>query len=364
MIKIDLITGFLGSGKTTFIKTYAEHLAGQGLKVCILENDYGAINVDMLILREELRDKCDLEMVVGGGDPDCHRRRTKTKLIEMGMLGYDRVIVEPSGIFDTDEFFDLLYEEPLDQWYEKGSVISIVDAKLPERLSGASEYLLMSEAANAGLILPSRVQETPDFRADRLVTRLNEAMKKYECGRVFTAADVLAKDWKELTDADFDRIENCGFRQADHVKLHVDQDGSYENLFYFHVHFTEDALIGKVKELFSEPEKYGNVIRVKGFIPVKADEGGEEKAADRPEESDHNEVRSGTSLSPEEKTKGEKAGAESSTGFLEINANRDGIRTDTVPVGQEVIIVIGEKLNSRAVGGLFGETRSVTDYDA
>ncbi len=343
MIKIDLITGFLGSGKTTFI------LAGQGLKVCILENDYGAINVDMLILREELRDKCDLEMVVGGGDPDCHRRRTKTKLIEMGMLGYDRVIVEPSGIFDTDEFFDLLYEEPLDQWYEKGSVISIVDAKLPERLSGASEYLLMSEAANAGLILPSRVQETPDFRADRLVTRLNEAMKKYECGRVFTAADVLAKDWKELTDADFDRIENCGFRQADHVKLHVDQDGSYENLFYFHVHFTEDALIGKVKELFSEPEKYGNVIRVKGFIPVKADEGGEEKAA---------------SLSPEEKTKGEKAGAESSTGFLEINANRDGIRTDTVPVGQEVIIVIGEKLNSRAVGGLFGETRSVTDYDA
>ena len=359
MIKIDLITGFLGSGKTTFIKTYAEHLAGQGLKVCILENDYGAINVDMLILREELRDKCDLEMVVGGGDPDCHRRRTKTKLIEMGMLGYDRVIVEPSGIFDTDEFFDLLYEEPLDQWYEKGSVISIVDAKLPERLSGASEYLLMSEAANAGLILPSRVQETPDFRADRL-----EAMKKYECGRVFTAADVLAKDWKELTDADFDRIENCGFRQADHVKLHVDQDGSYENLFYFHVHFTESALIGKVKELFSEPEKYGNVIRVKGFIPVKADEGGEEKAADRPEKSDRNEVRSGTSLSPEEKTKGEKAGAESSTGFLEINANRDGYRTSTVPVGQEVIIVIGEKLNSRAVGGLFGETRSVTDYDA
>ena len=89
-----------------------------------------------------------------------------------------------------------------------------------------------------------------------------------------------------------------------------------------------------------------------------------QKAADRPEKSDHNEVRSGTSLSPEEKTKGEKAGAESSTGFLEINANRDGIRTDTVPVGQEVIIVIGEKLNSRAVGGLFGETRSVTDYDA
>ena len=31
MIKIDLITGFLGSGKTTFIKKYAKYLTGKGL---------------------------------------------------------------------------------------------------------------------------------------------------------------------------------------------------------------------------------------------------------------------------------------------------------------------------------------------
>ena len=43
-------------------------------------------------------------MVSGGCDADCHRRRFKTKLIAMGMCGYDRVIVEPSGIFDVDEF--------------------------------------------------------------------------------------------------------------------------------------------------------------------------------------------------------------------------------------------------------------------
>ena len=54
-----------------------------------------------------------MEMVIGG-DPDCHRRRLKTKLIAMGIDRYDRVLVEPSGVFDVDEFLDLLYEEPLD----------------------------------------------------------------------------------------------------------------------------------------------------------------------------------------------------------------------------------------------------------
>ena len=73
MIKIDLITGFLGSGKTTFIHEYARYLIGKGLNIGILENDYGAINVDMMLLDDLPQDKCELEMVIGG-DYDCHRR--------------------------------------------------------------------------------------------------------------------------------------------------------------------------------------------------------------------------------------------------------------------------------------------------
>ncbi len=52
MIRVDLITGFLGSGKTTFLKRYARYLTAQGQKIGILENDYGAVNVDMLLLQE------------------------------------------------------------------------------------------------------------------------------------------------------------------------------------------------------------------------------------------------------------------------------------------------------------------------
>ena len=48
MVKIDLITGFLGSGKTTFLKKYAKRLMEQGQNIGILENDFGAVNVDMM----------------------------------------------------------------------------------------------------------------------------------------------------------------------------------------------------------------------------------------------------------------------------------------------------------------------------
>ena len=93
MVKVDLITGFLGSGKTTFIKKYAAWLMSQGQNIGILENDFGAVNVDMMLLHDLEGENCELEMVSGGCDADCHRRRFKTKLIAMGMCGYDRVLI-------------------------------------------------------------------------------------------------------------------------------------------------------------------------------------------------------------------------------------------------------------------------------
>ena len=56
MIQIDLITGFLGSGKTTFIRKYAKYLIDQGLNIGILENDFGAVNVDAMLLQDILGD--------------------------------------------------------------------------------------------------------------------------------------------------------------------------------------------------------------------------------------------------------------------------------------------------------------------
>ena len=155
MVKIDLVTGFLGSGKTTFIKKYAKYLLDNNYNLCILENDFGAVNVDMMFL-DDL--DCGKEMVSGACDYDCHLRRFKTKLIQIAMMDYDRVIVEPSGIYDTDEFFECLSEEPLNKLYEISNIFFVYDINTTN-LSYESKYILTSEAANCGRIIVSKNED-------------------------------------------------------------------------------------------------------------------------------------------------------------------------------------------------------------
>lgn len=261
MITIDLITGFLGSGKTTFIERYARWLVARGERVCILENDYGAINIDRVLLQDLLGPNCELEMVVGGDGAEAHQRRFRTKLISMAMLGYTRVLVEPSGIYDVDEFFDTLYEEPLDRWYEVGSVLAIVDARLDPELSAASRYLLASEAANAGKIILSKL---PGNVAQTLAI-LNQAMEELQCTRRFSYPDdVLAKPWDQLEDADLQMLEAAGYRHVSYLKKAVAEEDAYQSLFYMHYETTPEDLQTRVLKLLTDPA-VGRVLRIKGF---------------------------------------------------------------------------------------------------
>ncbi|MCR5101205.1 MAG: GTP-binding protein [Butyrivibrio sp.] len=323
MIKIDLITGFLGSGKTTFIKEYVRYLLGKGEKICILENDYGAINVDMMLLGDLRSENCDVEMLVCGGDADCHKRRYKTKLISMGMLGYTRVIIEPSGIYDVDEFFDTLYEEPLDRWYEIGNVITIVDSGLEDDLSKESDYILASQAACAGTILLSRVDllrkkdnsdVSEDYRS-KVVNHLNKALSDIHCNRKIDDI-VMEGPWEELKEADFEKIRNSGYVHASYEKLPIDREDGYKSLFYMKMHLTKADILDRVRRIFAD-KTTGNVIRIKGFMEISENK------------------------------------------WIEINATEKELNVTESDKGQDVIIVIGEKMNKEVISSYFPEGVSV-----
>ena len=305
MIRIDLITGFLGSGKTTFIRLYAKYLTGKGLRVAILENDHGAVNVDMMLLKELEKEGCELEMIAGGCDYDCHMRRFRTKLISMAMRGFDRVIVEPSGIFDVDEFFDILHDEPLDRWYEAGSVIAICDAGLPDQLSRESEYLLVSQVSCAGALVISRTQQYGPGAVRSVLEHLSAAMKAFGCQREF-AGEVCAKDWSSFTEEDFEAFMNASFVPSDHIKLQTARDNAYETLYFMNLPLSLPEIREKAECFLADETRFGFCIRVKCF---------------------HREE----------------------DGWYEINASRGSIRTAPIEEGQEVLLVIGEDLKGDAV---------------
>ena len=305
MVKVDLITGFLGSGKTTFIKKYAEYLIESGENICILENDFGAVNVDMMLLQDLMGEKCELEMVAGGCDEDCHRRRFKTKLISMGMCGYDRVLIEPSGIFDVDEFFDVLREEPLDRWYKIESVYTIVDAGMPGDLSESSRYMLAQQLACAGKVIMSRSQCVSEVQEKSTEEFMQSVMKEFQCDRIL-AKDIYRKDWDLLTVEDFQELTKSGYHTDKCVKLWIDQRKAYGSVYYMNLPIQMEELKKAADHIMHDAE-CGKVFRIKGFLKKKDGD------------------------------------------WLELNITHDQISIKPIEKGQEVLIVIGEQLNQEKI---------------
>ena len=314
MTKVDLITGFLGSGKTTFLKRYARYFMDKGQHIGIIENDYGAVNVDMMLLSDLEGENCELEMVSGGCDADCHLRRFKTKLIALGMQGLDRVIIEPSGIYDVDEFFDVLNDEPLDRWYEIGSVITIVDSNLPDDMSDDSEYLLSSQISRAGSIVLSKVPgDACGEKTGSIKARLDASLASFGCDRI-PDGKITAKNWNDLTGDDFARIASSGYKTHSIEKRNVTDEGAFKSLYFMNLDLGGEGLKEEIDKLFCD-ETFGKIMRVKGFFK---DERGS---------------------------------------WSQINATENEMRISPLSEGQNVIIVIGEKMNEEKITEFFDRFR-------
>lgn len=309
MIEIDLVTGFLGAGKTTFIREYAEYHMSRGARVCILENDFGAVNVDMLLLNDLYEKGCGLEMLAGGCDKDTHKRRLKTKLINMRMLGYERVIVEPSGIYDTEEFFDVLKEEPVDEWYHIDNVITLVDAGLAFPLPEESEYLCAMQLGCAGEVVLGKTDVTDEEQQKRTVAYLNSVLEKKRMERRLDENLLVNRSYKDR----FEELSTCGYRTEVPEKLWFDQKDTFETLYFMNHAMSADELKKCVEALFAG-ESYGRVLRVKGFVKdVEGD------------------------------------------GYLQLNATAKELVMEERKSAQAVLIVIGEELCRIAISELIGK---------
>ena len=223
----------------------------------------------------------------------------------MGMCGYDRVIVEPSGIFDVDEFFDVLHEEPLDNWYEIGNVIAVVDAELENELSAEADYLLASEAANAGKILLSHADEADGAQIEQTIAHLNRAMAQIGCKRRFDT-EIVKKGTIQLTNSDLESFSRCGYVYENYQKMDLSEQNVFQSLYFMNSTMSEETLKAAVKKLF-EDENCGNIFRIKGFLKADNDK------------------------------------------WLELNATHSKITLQPIAEGQDVLIVIGERLNKEAV---------------
>lgn len=304
MIKIDLITGPLGNGKTTFIKKYINYLVEHGEKVGVIENDYGGINVDRMLINDFDPSKVQVEMIVGGIGRDCHIRRFKTKLITLSLLGFTRVLVEPSGIYDIDEFFDLLNEDDIYSRYEIGSVFALVKTDLNEQLSCEEKYVLASEVSCAGKIILS-FYNGQDI--NNTLNVLNNYLKEIKANRILTINDLFYKELANLNDGDFKLLELSGYKQTSFEKKYNLENSDFSPMFFLNPKGNLEDIKSTINEIW-EDESLGKVIRIKGFI----------KQGDK---------------------------------WFEINSVDKKVWINEINEGQSLLIIIGENLNMNKLDG-------------
>ena len=126
MTKINIISGFLGAGKTTLIqKLIKEVYAGQ--KVVLVENEFGEIGIDGAVLSDNGIPVAE----IAGGCLCCtagaQMGTTVQKMLRDAQP--DRLMIEASGLAHAASVIDELKAKPLDSMLEIGAVFTVVDPR-------------------------------------------------------------------------------------------------------------------------------------------------------------------------------------------------------------------------------------------
>lgn len=262
MTKVDLVTGFLGAGKTIFLKKYLGFLRRSGEETFLIENEFGCISIDTVLLKNAADAMGDLtgECMCCSGYDDF-----RMLLMKAAENNYSRILVEPSGIYDVDQFFRIMNEPEVRKCCEIGSVITIVAPNQNRDFSDESEYLMMGQIAAAGTVVLSRTQDCADRNHEDVVCDLNRLLDRYGADRILQEKDICFKDWKDLNDEDFEKVAASGYHQVMHKREQLIHDELYITEILSLNGIQMEQLRAAVRELFIKKE-YGDVLRIKGYV--------------------------------------------------------------------------------------------------
>ncbi len=192
MAKIDIISGFLGAGKTTLIKKLISE-AFQGEKLVIIENEFGEIGIDGGFLKEsgiqitEMNSGCICCSLVGDFSEALKEVLAK--------YSPDRVIIEPSGVGKLSDVIKAV--KNTGSSVEINSTAVVVDAsKCKMYMKNYGEFY-NNQIEYAGTIILSRTQKISDEKLDTCLKMIHE--KNSEASVITTPWDDI--DGKKILEA-------------------------------------------------------------------------------------------------------------------------------------------------------------------
>jgi len=170
MITIDVISGFLGAGKTTFINRLCKVLQNFGETAVIIENEYGDESVDSKLLADTNNKIIDLSQ-------GCICCTLKTGLVDALLeiaeqIKPSRVLIEPSGVFILSEIFNVLKNPEISPLYELSSTITLVDAPLFLKYKGKYGIYMENQIKFSSQIILSKQENLSKEQINALIDEI------------------------------------------------------------------------------------------------------------------------------------------------------------------------------------------------
>ena len=189
MTKVDIISGFLGAGKTTFIKELISKVYS-GEKMVLIENEFGEIGVDSRFMQDagievtEMNSGCICCTLVGDF------ARALKQVVDT--YHPDRIIIEPSGVGKLSDVAKAVSDMQKEAQIEVDSLITVVDGKKAKMYMKNFGEFFDNQIEYANTIVLSRTQMMDEAKLKECIELLRE--KNEEAAIVTTEWDKLSGD--------------------------------------------------------------------------------------------------------------------------------------------------------------------------
>ncbi|MDE7130698.1 MAG: GTP-binding protein [Lachnospiraceae bacterium] len=190
MTKIDIVSGFLGAGKTTLIKKLLKEALAD-TKVVLIENEFGEIGIDGGFLKEagieikEMNSGCICCSLVG--DFGASLREV------LDTYTPERVLIEPSGVGKLSDVMKAVQDAMADRDVELNSAVAVVDAcKCKMYIKNFGEFFI-NQIEHAGTIILSRTDKLSEEKLTACVEMIREHNAK---------ATIITTPWDSLEGKD------------------------------------------------------------------------------------------------------------------------------------------------------------------
>ena len=282
MTKIDVVSGFLGAGKTTLIKKLLKE-ALDGSKTVLIENEFGEIGIDGGFLKEagieikEMNSGCICCSLVGDFG---------TSLKEViSTYAPERILIEPSGVGKLSDVLKAVENVAGDLDVEINSAVAVVDAsKCKMYMKNFGEFF-SNQIEYAGTIILSRTDKVDQAKLNACVEMIREHNDK----ATIITTPLAQLDGKEVlgTIEGADKLEDMMKEMLEHIHDDHDEDenctcGCHDHDHHHHHHHADEVFtswgietpntysaedIEKILTALDSGE-YGAILRAKGMVPA------------------------------------------------------------------------------------------------